>query len=55
MHIVDFYPSQGSFSPGAAATLLIDIEATASENISLQISIRHLTEKPLLLDGHYQI
>ena len=55
MHIVDFYPSQGSFSPGASVTFLIDIEATASENISLQISIRHLTEQPIILEGHYPI
>ena len=54
MHIVDFHPSQGSFSPGETVTFLLEIETPAPENISLRISIRHLAEQPVLLEHQCQ-
>src|SRR5260221_8143404 len=55
MHIVDFYPSQGSFSLGEPVTLLIEIETNTTENISLQIYIQHLTEQPNILEHVSQV
>jgi len=55
MRILDFYPSQGSFSPGESVTFLIDIETSASQDISLRISIQHLTEQPIVLEHQCQI
>jgi dextranase len=55
MHIVDFYPSQGSFSLGETVTFLFEIETPTPENISLRISIQHLAEKPILLEHQCQI
>lgn len=55
MHIVDFYPSQGSFSLGESIKLIIEIETPSLKNISLQVSIQHLTEQPVILEHQYQI
>ncbi len=55
MRIVDFYPSQGSFSPGETVAFLIDIEASAPQSISLQIFIQHLTEQPILIEQSVQL
>src|SRR5260221_12800016 len=50
MRIVDFYPSQGSFSPGDTITFLIELEASVSQDITLQIFIRHLAEQPIVVE-----
>jgi len=55
MRIVDFYPSQGSFSLGESIKLFIEIETFYSKNISLQIFIQHLAEQPVILEHQYQI
>jgi dextranase len=55
MRILDFYPSQGSFSPGETVTFLIDIETSAPQNITLRISIRHLAEQPTLIDQSLEL
>jgi len=55
MRIVDFYPSQGSYSPGEIVTLFIEIEAPAPKNLSLRIFIQHLTEPFIVLEYQSQI
>lgn len=50
MRIVDFYPSQGSFSRGDAVTFLIELTASAPQDITLQIRIRHLTEERTVIE-----
>ena len=55
MHIVDFYPSQGSFSFGESVTFLIEIETPTLVTISLQISIQHLADQPIVLEHQVQI
>jgi dextranase len=55
MRILDFYPSQGSFSPGETVTFLIDIETSASQDITLRIFIQHLTEQPIIIEQTLQL
>lgn len=55
MRIVDFYPSQGSFSLGESVTFLIEIETPTPENISLRIYIQNLTEQPAILEHLLQV
>ena len=55
MHILDFYPSQGSFLPGEPVTFLIEIESLIPEQISLKIFIQHLAEQPVILEHQCQI
>jgi len=50
MRIVDFYPSQGSFAPGEAVTFFIELETFNSQDITLRIFIRHLTEQPIVIE-----
>ncbi|HKG53472.1 MAG TPA: glycoside hydrolase family 66 protein [Anaerolineales bacterium] len=50
MRILDFYPSQGSFSPGEAITLLIEIEASTSQVVTLRILIQHLADSPTIIE-----
>lgn len=55
MYIVDFYPSQGSFSLGESVSFFVEIETPSPKNISLQLSIQHLAEQPIILEHQYQI
>lgn len=55
MHIVDFYPSQGSFSLGETIKFFIEVETPSPKIISLQIFIQHLAEQPVILEQQYQI
>jgi len=55
MRLIDFYPSQGSFSPGEVITLLIELEATASQEITYRIFIQHLTRSAVVTEGHFQL
>jgi len=55
MRIVDFYPAQGSFSPGETVTFLIDIETSAPQDIMLRIFIQHLTEQPTIIEQTLQL
>ena len=55
MRIADFYPSQGSFAPGQTVTFLIEIEASAAQNITLRISIQHLTEQAAVVEQTFQV
>jgi dextranase len=50
MHIVDFYPSQGSFAPGEVVTFFIDLETSISQDVALRIFIRHLAEQPTVIE-----
>jgi len=50
MHIVDFYPSQGSFAPGEVVTFFIELEAFNSQDITLRIFVRHLAEQPIVIE-----
>lgn len=49
MHIIEFYLSKGSFSPGETVTFLIELETFLSEGITLRIIIRHFNEQPIVL------
>jgi dextranase len=55
MHIADFYPAQGSFSPGQMVTFLIEIETLAPREITIQISIQHLTEQVAFIEQTLQL
>ncbi|MBI2331650.1 MAG: hypothetical protein HYU84_05735 [Chloroflexi bacterium] len=55
MRIVDFYPSQGSFSLGESIKLFIEIETPSPKNISLKVFIQHLVEQPIILEYQYQM
>ena len=55
MRIVDFYPAQGSFSPGETVTFLIDIETSAPQELRLRILIQHLTEEPVIVEQTLQL
>ena len=55
MRIVDFYPSQGSFSPGETIRLLIELENSVSEDLTLRILIQHLSEQVILLEQHLHL
>jgi dextranase len=45
MHIIDFYPSKGSFSPGQVVTFLIEFETTGPKSVTLKIFIHHFDEQ----------
>ena len=49
MRILDFYPSQGSYSPGETVTFFIAIE-TSAEEITVRLSIGHLNEQPISIE-----
>jgi dextranase len=55
MRIVDFYPSQGSFSPGETIIFLIELETSAPQEITLRISIQHLTDRPTIIEQSLQL
>jgi len=55
MHIVDFYPSQGCYSPGEIVTLFIEVETPTPKNLSLRIFIQHLAEQSIVLEHQCQI
>src|SRR5881394_158970 len=55
MHIVDFYPTQGSFTPGETITFLIELEASVLQNVTLQIFIRHFAEQPVVIEKQVQL
>ena len=55
MRLIDFYPSQGSFSPGEVITFFIEFETAISETVKLQISIRHLADQPVTIEETFQI
>ena len=50
MRILDFYPSQGTFLPGETVTLLVEMEASVPQNITLRLVIQHLTDHPTILE-----
>ena len=55
MRIVDFYPSQGSFSPGEAITFLVQLETSIPQEITLRILIQHLTDQPTIIEQSLQL
>ena len=55
MRILDFYPSQGSFAPGEAVIFLIELEASVSQDITLRIFMRHLSEQLIVIQETVQI
>jgi dextranase len=55
MRIADYYPSQGSFAPGQRVTFLIKTETSAQQDITLRISIQHLTEQVALIEQTAQV
>ena len=54
MRIVDFYPSQGSFSPGEAVTFLVELETSLPQEITLRILIQHHTDQPTIIEESIQ-
>ena len=54
MRILDFYPSQGSYSLSETVTLLIELETSASQDITLRVFIQHLNEPPTLIEKTLQ-
>jgi dextranase len=55
MRIVDFYPSQGSFSPGETIRFLVELENSVSEDVTLRILIQHLSEQPIPVEQQLQL
>ena len=55
MRIADFYPAQGTFAPGQTVTFLIEMETSAPREITLQISIQHLTEQVAFIEQTLQV
>ncbi|HEY3474796.1 MAG TPA: glycoside hydrolase family 66 protein [Anaerolineales bacterium] len=55
MRIIDFYPSQGSFSPGETVILLVEMEVSVLQDITLRIVIQHLTEQPTIVEQNVQL
>src|ERR1044071_4636550 len=55
MRILDFYPSQGSFSPREPVTFLVELETSISHLITLRISIRHLIDPPTIIERSLQL
>ena len=55
MHIVDFYPSKGSFALGDIVTFFIELELSRPQNCTLQILIQHLNEQPDLIQENFQL
>jgi dextranase len=54
MRILDFYPSQGSFSPDETVTFLIQLETSVPQDITLRIFIQHLTDQPIVIEQTLQ-
>jgi len=54
MRILDFYPSQGSYSLSETVTLLIELETSASQDITLRVFIQHLNKPPTLIEKTLQ-
>lgn len=50
MRILDFYPSQGSFSPGDVITFLIELENEIAQDATLRILIQHLAEQRIVIE-----
>jgi len=50
MHLLDFYPAQGSTVPGETITLIVEFESSVPETITLQISIQHFSETPMIIE-----
>ena len=55
MLILDFYPSQGSFSPGEAITFLVELESSIPQTITLRILIQRLTDQPTIIEQSLQL
>lgn len=55
MRLLDFYPSQGSFSPGETITFFIEMESAASETAGIQVFVQHLTDLPICIEKTFQI
>ncbi len=55
MRVLDFYPSQGSFSPGDIVTFMIELEVSAPQDIALQVLIRHLADQPAIIEKTCQL
>jgi dextranase len=55
MLILDFYPSRGSFSPGETITFLVELETSIAQEITLRISIQHLTDRPTIIEQSLQL
>jgi len=54
MRIIEFYPSQGSFSPGQPITFLIELENSNQQDLTLRIFIQHLDERPVVVEQTFQ-
>jgi len=50
MLILDFYPSQGSFSPGETITLLVELETAIQQAATLRVFIQHFTEQSIVIE-----
>ena len=55
MRILDFYPSQGSFSPGETVTFLIELEMSTSQDVALRVFIQHLTKQSAIIEQTVQL
>jgi dextranase len=54
MRIIDFYPSQGSYSPGETVTFFVELEASL-EQIILRLFIQHLNEEPISIEKAFHL
>ncbi|HLO17199.1 MAG TPA: glycoside hydrolase family 66 protein [Anaerolineales bacterium] len=50
MRIFDFYPSQGSYSPGEIVTFFIELETSTPQDIQLRIFIKHLADRSVIIE-----
>jgi dextranase len=50
MHILDFYPSQGSFAPGEVVNFLVELETAVAQEVTLSIFIQHLDEQAAVIE-----
>src|SRR5258708_27535568 len=55
MRIIDFYPSQGSFAFGESVIFLVELEASVSQDFTLRIFIRHLSDQPVVIEKTFQM
>ena len=55
MRILDFYPSQGCFFPGGMVTFDIELEASFSVGVSLQIFIYHFSSQLAVLQKTFHL
>ena len=55
MRIIDFYPSQGSFAFGESVIFLVELEASVSQDVTLRIFIRHLSDQPVVIEKTFQM